>query len=183
MDNVKIYKLTNPQKNILLTEQYYKLTPINNVVGRIKFQEQIDINLLKKTLEIIIQQNDALRTRIIKVDGEYYQYFPNNVDNFIEIININEINQESKIVKELSRKYIKLINNNLMKFYILGYENGTADVLSVSHHIVADAWRNIYNRNKIYNRHNRGDKNYYSGIHNNFGFINSFVIIFIRVYF
>src|SRR5699024_3744349 len=57
-----------------------------------------------------------------------------------EIININEINQESKIVKELSRKYIKLINNNLMKFYILGYENGTADVLSVSHHIVADAW-------------------------------------------
>lgn len=140
MDNVKIYKLTNPQKNILLTEQYYKLTPINNVVGRIKFQEQIDINLLKKTLEIIIQQNDALRTRIIKVDGEYYQYFPNNVDNFIEIININEINQESKIVKELSRKYIKLINNNLMKFYILGYENGTADVLSVSHHIVADAW-------------------------------------------
>ena len=136
MDNVKIYKLTNPQKNILLTEQYYKLTPINNVVGRIKFQEQIDINLLKKTLEIIIQQNDALRTRIIKVDGEYYQYFPNNVDNFIEIININEINQESKIVKELSRKYIKLINNNLMKFYILGYENGTADVLSVSHHIV-----------------------------------------------
>lgn len=140
MDGIKLYKLTNPQKNILFTEQYYKLTPINNVVGRIKFQEQIDVNLLKKTLEIIIEQNDALRTRIVKMDGEYYQYFPDNVDNPIEVVNINKINEEEKIVKELSKKYIQLIDNNLMRFYILRYENGTADVLSVSHHIVADAW-------------------------------------------
>lgn len=140
MDGIKLYKLTNPQKNILLTEQYYKLTPINNVVGRIKFQEQIDVNLLKKTLEIIIKQNDALRTRIVKMDGEYYQYFSENIDNTIEVVNINKINKEEKIVKELSKKYIQLIDNNLMRFYILNYENGTADVLSVSHHIVADAW-------------------------------------------
>ena len=140
MDDVKIYKLTNPQRNILLMEQYYKLIPINNVVGRIKFKEKIDVNLLKKTLEIIIKQNDALRTRIIKVDGEYYQYFPKNVDNTVEIVNINKFNEENKIVKELSRRYIPIIDNNLMRFYILKYEDGTADVLSVSHHIVADAW-------------------------------------------
>ena len=56
MDDVKIYRLTNPQRNILLMEQYYKLIPINNVVGRIKFKEKIDVNLLKETLETIINQ-------------------------------------------------------------------------------------------------------------------------------
>lgn len=66
MKNEKVYKLTNPQRNILLTEQYYRATSINNVVGRIKFKEIMDIDLLKRTLEIIIEQNDALRTRIIK---------------------------------------------------------------------------------------------------------------------
>ena len=45
----KLYRLTTPQRDILLTEQYYKSTSVNNVVGRIAFKERIDINLLRKT--------------------------------------------------------------------------------------------------------------------------------------
>ena len=33
----KLYRLTTPQRDILLTEQYYKSTSVNNVVGRNRF--------------------------------------------------------------------------------------------------------------------------------------------------
>ena len=136
----KLYRLTTPQRDILLTEQYYKSTSVNNVVGRIAFKERIDINLLRKTLEIIVKQNDALRIKITKVNGEYYQYFGEYNDDYVEKISIDETIDKDKKIRELSRKHITVLNNNLMKFYLLKYENGTADVLSVSHHIVADAW-------------------------------------------
>lgn len=136
----KLYRLTTPQRDILLTEQYYKYTSVNNVVGRIAFKERIDINLLRKTLEIIVKQNDALRIKITKVNGDYYQYFGEYNDDYVKKISIDETIDKDKKIRELSRKHITVLNNNLMKFYLLKYENGTADVLSVSHHIVADAW-------------------------------------------
>lgn len=140
METDKLYKLTTPQRDILLTEQYYKSTSINNVVGRIAFKERIDIDLLRKTLEIIVRQNDALRIKITKVNGSYYQYFGEYNDDYVQKISIDETIDKDKKIKELSRKHISILNNNLMKFYLLKYENGFADVLSVSHHIVADAW-------------------------------------------
>lgn len=136
----KLYRLTTPQRDILLTEQYYKSTSVNNVVGRIAFKERIDINLLRRTLEIIVKQNDALRIKITEVNGDYYQYFGEYNDDYVEKISIDETIDKDKKIRELSRKHITVLNNNLMKFYLLKYENGTADVLSVSHHIVADAW-------------------------------------------
>lgn len=104
------------------------------------FKEKIDINLLEKTLEIIVKQNDALRIRITKVDGDYYQYFGEYNNNYIEKISIDETMDKDKKIRELSRKHITVLNNILMKFYLLKYKDGTADVLSVSHHIIADAW-------------------------------------------
>ena len=136
----ELYKLTTPQRDILLTEQYYKSTSVNNVVGRISFKEQIDINLLRKTLEIIVKQNDALRIKITKVNGDYYQYFGEYNNDYVEKISIDDTLDKDKKIRELSRKRIPFLNNNLMKFYLLKYEDGTADVLSVSHHFVADAW-------------------------------------------
>ena len=110
----KLYRLTTPQRDILLTEQYYKSTSVNNVVGRIAFKERIDINLLRKTLEIIVKQNDALRIKITKVNGEYYQYFGEYNDDYVEKISIDETIDKDKKIRELSRKHITVLNNNLM---------------------------------------------------------------------
>lgn len=140
MENDGFYRLTTPQRSILLTEQYYKSTSINNVVGRIEFKEKIDDSLLKKTLEIIVKQNDALRIKISKVNGNYYQYFGEYNDEYVEKVSIDDTIDKDKKIRELSRKHISILNKNLMKFYLLKYEDGTADVLSVSHHIIADAW-------------------------------------------
>ena len=63
-----MYDLTNPQKSIWLSEQTYGNSSVNTICGTIFFKEDVNIKLLKETVNIFVQKNDAMRTRII-VDG------------------------------------------------------------------------------------------------------------------
>ena len=44
------YNLTIPQKSILLMEQYYSNTNINNICGTASIKESVDFNNLEKEL-------------------------------------------------------------------------------------------------------------------------------------
>lgn len=43
-----IYDLTNPQKSIWLTEQFYKGTSIENITGSVIISQNVDFGNLKK---------------------------------------------------------------------------------------------------------------------------------------
>lgn len=140
MEEKKYYKLTNPQKTILLTEQYYKNTCVNNIVVKIHFKEIMNIDTLKHALEIMVEQNDVLRTRIIRKDNEYFQYFEENVKAKIEIIKAENEDEAKRIIRKLAKKNITLLNNNLIYYYIIKYNNGLVDAIAIAHHIISDAW-------------------------------------------
>lgn len=44
--NKVLYDLTNPQKNIWITEQYYNGNPINNICGTVYIKEKLDFQKL-----------------------------------------------------------------------------------------------------------------------------------------
>ena len=46
------YNLTIPQKSILLMEQYYSNTNINNICGTASIKESVDFNNLEKAVNI-----------------------------------------------------------------------------------------------------------------------------------
>ena len=54
-----LYELTNPQKSIWLTEQYYKGTQINNISGTLFIEEPVNFNLLKLAVNKFIEKNDG----------------------------------------------------------------------------------------------------------------------------
>lgn len=134
------YNLTTPQKSILYTEQYYKTANVNSVIGKIHFNNKLNINLLSKTIKLLYIQNDALRTRIEKVDNDYVQSFPIDIKPIIDIINLFNDDDEDKIIKSIAKKHIPILNNLLVKFVIIKHSDDSVDVVSFSHHIVADAW-------------------------------------------
>lgn len=74
MLKMNTYDLTNPQKSIWLTEEFYAGTNINNVSGNIIIHEKVDFDLLEKALNIYVQKNDAIRMRLIEVNGIIRQY-------------------------------------------------------------------------------------------------------------
>ena len=74
MDKI-LYELTNPQKNIM---ELQKVNPENESIAHIsaalKLDGVLDINLLKKTLNIIIQKNDSYHIRLVEKDSKIFQY-------------------------------------------------------------------------------------------------------------
>ena len=70
----KFYNLSNPQKAIWLTEEYYKNTSINNVGGTLTMDEQINRELLEKAISLFISANDSLRFKLDLSQKEPLQY-------------------------------------------------------------------------------------------------------------
>ena len=46
-----MYNLTNPQKSIWLTEQFYKNTPMENITGCVTVLEKLNLKALQKAIK------------------------------------------------------------------------------------------------------------------------------------
>ena len=53
--------LTNPQKSIWLTEQFYNGSCVNNICGTVRINEPIEIDLLRQAIQQLIEENDSFR--------------------------------------------------------------------------------------------------------------------------
>ena len=69
MEN-KTYKISNTQNNIWLVDQHYPNTNINSIIGLINFKQRVDVKLLEKAINILVEKNTAhggaaLRNRVL----------------------------------------------------------------------------------------------------------------------
>ena len=71
-----VYKLTNPQKNILEMEQVNSgNNSINHILSILKLSGKLNTEILEKTIKIIIEKNDSFHINIEKINESYKQYF------------------------------------------------------------------------------------------------------------
>ena len=104
MINKDVYDLTNPQKNIWNTEQYYKGSTINNIVGHLYIDKPIDCNLLQKAINQFIKDNDGFRLKLA-FDGDYNvikQYVADFKQIDIEIVSIKDKSKIDDLEQEMA---------------------------------------------------------------------------------
>ncbi|MBQ3145142.1 MAG: amino acid adenylation domain-containing protein [Clostridia bacterium] len=135
-----MYALTNPQKSIWLTEQFYKGTSIENITGTVIVSQNVDFDALKKAINLFVKNNDSFRLKFTVKDGTVMQY----VDTFTEF-NIEKISvQTDKDVKNLERKMcdtvFNTLENFLFDFKLFEFPNGNGGFVINAHHLIADAW-------------------------------------------
>ena len=88
MEEKNIYKLSNTQRNIWLVDQRFSNTNVNNIVGELKFNTKIDIETLKRAVNLLVKKNDALRIKMEYHDGILEQYI--DVRNFQKSIKVRD---------------------------------------------------------------------------------------------
>ena len=71
MEN-SVYNLTNPQKSIWLTEQFFKGTPIENITGCVTVLEKLNLKALQKAINLFVEKNDSFRLKFILKDEELF---------------------------------------------------------------------------------------------------------------
>lgn len=149
----ELYDLTNPQKSIWLTEQFYPNTNIANVCGTLFLEDVLDFKLLEKSINLFIKQNDGLRIKIEVENNIPKQYVSDYEFCEISILNVNDKEELSSVIDSIVSRPIFALNSPLCKFYMFKFTNGTGGFIALGDHMIADAWATsliVTNITKIY---------------------------------
>lgn len=139
MEEKPVYELTNPQKMIYLTEQYFQGTTINNICGSLIIRQNTDLKLLNKAINYFIRNNDSFKMHFKIVKGELLQYLTDDKDYEFEIINIKEENEIEERAKRENSIPFNLIDSKLFDFKLFKLLSGNGGFIVKTHHIISDA--------------------------------------------
>ena len=114
----KYYELSAPQKAIWLTEQYYKNTNVNNVCGTFFSTESLDYDLLKKSINIFLKNNDSFKIKLQIINGEIKQYFSELKYIDFDVINVKNEKEQTALEEEIASEVFSLQNSLLFKIVL-----------------------------------------------------------------
>ena len=98
------YELTNPQKNIYLTEQFYTNTNINNICGISLINHELDFNILVQSINMVIKNNLNFQTQFFQENNIPKQFFNNYEYVDIEIHDIPSEEHVYELAAKMKKK-------------------------------------------------------------------------------
>ena len=140
MMNTELYDLTNPQKSIWLTEQFYKGSSVNNICGTVLIDEKVNFNLLCTAINIFIKDNDSFRIHLcIDSNGNVKQYFSDYIEQTFETINISDNDDLLTLEHNMATTPFNILDNNLFDIKPFRFPNGKGGFVVNTSHLIADA--------------------------------------------
>ena len=131
-----LYDLTNPQKSIWYTEQFFKNTSVNNIGAFIYIKENIDFDILKKAVNEVVKSNDSMRFKFKNEE----QYVSDYKEFDIDIVDLTSKNEVETKAKELANVPFEIEDNLLFKFLLFRFSNNEGGVIISIHHLISDSW-------------------------------------------
>ena len=135
-----IYNLTNPQKSIWLTEQFYKNTPMENITGCVTVLEKLNLKALQKAINLFVEKNDSFRLKFILKDDNVFQYLSSFSEFEIENVLVETNHDVKKLENQMSTTAFKVLNNLLFSFKTFTFPDGHGGYILTAHHLIYDAW-------------------------------------------
>ena len=141
-ESVEYYPFTHPQKAIWYTEKVYPGTSIGNIAYTIKFKGEIDYKLLEKSLNIFIENNDAMRLRVIEHNGEPKQYLAQHQYHKFDFFDFSGMDIEEIYKWEEQQSQTPFNSKDADLFYcaLIKIDDNTGGIFGRNHHLIADAW-------------------------------------------
>ncbi|MBE5806082.1 MAG: amino acid adenylation domain-containing protein [Clostridiales bacterium] len=134
------YELTNPQKNIYLTEQFYTNTNINNICGISLINHELDFNILVQSINMVIKNNLNFQTQFFQENNIPKQFFNNYEYVDIEIHDIPSEEHVYELAAKMKKKCFNIFSKKLYEFKIFRFPNNKGGYILNIHHLIADSW-------------------------------------------
>jgi DNA polymerase sigma len=112
-----MFGLTTPQKSVLLTEQYYRNTNINNVSGYLHISEKdVDTSKLELGINNFIKDNQQVRARIFQdEDYQLKQYYKKYRKEKIQVVKLQDLKAKEEYEKSFCTRRFNLIEKKLYR--------------------------------------------------------------------
>lgn len=135
-----LYNLTNPQKSIWFTGEFYKDTPIENITGTVIISEKVNFQLLEQAINLFVEKNDNFRLKFTVVNEQVKQYVDTYAKFPVEIISVNSDKDLHLLEKNIASSVFNVLNSFLYVFKIVQFPNGHGGFIINMHHLISDAW-------------------------------------------
>lgn len=145
------WPLSFSQRNIWDLERAFEGTSINNISTTLKIQGRVDFALLQKTLNLMIEKDPSLRSRITIMEGEPVWYTAPYVRENFPIYDFSGAGEKGLKVWEdtLTREPISVLRSPLYRFVLFRTGEHSGGVFIKIHHIASDGWSQALVCNRI----------------------------------
>ena len=137
------YPLTNAQRRIWYAQKKYGSSPVFNIGGRVLIKGNVDLNLLARSFQILIEQNDALRIRLSEENGEVFQIVSEDFGQ-VDIIDFSQHVDATQQCEDWCEKKAKepftMIGRPLCFFCVFRLSENLTGYFVKFHHVIADGW-------------------------------------------
>ena len=140
------YELSYAQKRVFLLENLEKQRGLYTIVSAWSMKGNINMEILEKSMDIIVKRHEMLRTTFNTIEGEPVQIVHDEMKIPFAVSNLKGLPQnmieqkiEEMIQLECMRQY-DLVNGPLMYCSILKKEEDDIIFIIGQHHIISDGW-------------------------------------------
>ncbi|MGL4106798.1 amino acid adenylation domain-containing protein [Clostridium sp. LP20] len=141
--NRKEYELSNAQKRIWFLQKLDPKLFAYNLVTRIEFNENINIDILNRAANTIISRYDSLRTIFIEENGVPKQRVLDSIEFTVNVVDISSRNDKYTRLEEMIDEYTKTsfdLSRPVIKMYVFKLGEEENIFFANIHHIVIDGW-------------------------------------------
>lgn len=147
-----LYPLSNPQQGMWYMEKIHPGTGIANLVGSMRLSQDLNFEILARALDLVIQDNDALRLRFVEDIHGTYQYFSDDEAPDIPFIDFSDKGgwpAFARWVEQDAQIPLKGPENPLYSMIIYKLGEGDGGVLCKAHHSMIDNWGMVFLSNQL----------------------------------
>ncbi len=138
------YTLSYSQRRLWFLDKLHPNSSVYNEYFAVEIKGTLDISIMGKSLQNVVNRHEILRTTFSELDGEPYQVVHANLEVKLNEINLSNIENNDAIAKELMEKEIstvfQLSEGPLIRFNLMKMAKDIHLFFISVHHIVFDRW-------------------------------------------
>lgn len=132
------YELTNPQKSIVMSEQFFDDPHIYIIPAWAEIKEkEIHYDVLEQAINQTVKNHDAHRIRFMKQGNEVYQYIENYVPFDVSKVTVQNIEELEEYIKGIT---FDIYASTPIEFIMFENLSGFGGFCCILHHLIGDAW-------------------------------------------
>ncbi len=155
-NRIKILKSERPehiplsfsQQRLWVLDKIETEHAVYNIPTSLRLLGEININNIEKSLKLLVERHESLRTNFYDIDNIPYQIIRNLSDkefhiNYKDLSNLNEENIQKEVTTILQNEstYVfDLENDKLFRFTLIKINQNEHIISFTFHHIITDGW-------------------------------------------
>ncbi|KEQ22023.1 hypothetical protein ET33_27990, partial [Paenibacillus tyrfis] len=141
MRNVHLFPLTQAQQRIWYTELLYPNTSASLLLATTKMKGKINMDAFKRSIHMLIRDNDSFRTRITAENGIPQQYVVPCEETEFQCLDISDFESPAQLeewLEQFRQTPMELFDSTLYQFVFINIDENEYWFTMKVHHIISD---------------------------------------------